>query len=59
MFPKVVQVISMKNYAVYVYLDDRKIVCYDMYHMLDKEAFGILRDTDTLYELPYVKEQIA
>lgn len=59
MFPKVVQVIPMKNYSVYVYFDDGKIVCYDMSHMLDKEAFGILKDTDILYELPCVKEQIA
>ncbi len=91
MFPKVVQVIPMKNYSVYVYFDDGKIVCYDMSHMLDKEAFCILKDIDifmdtctvmndtlawdieknrdntscldidpdTLYELPYVKEQIA
>ena len=91
MFPKVVQVIPMKNYSVYVYFDDGKIVCYDMSHMLDKEVFAILKDInvfmdtctvmndtlawdikrnrdattcldidpDTLYELPYVKEQIA
>ena len=81
----------MKNYSVYVYFDDGKIVCYDMSHMLDKEVFAILKDInifmdtctvmndtlawdikrnrdattcldidpDTLYELPYVKEQIA
>ena len=91
MFPKVVQVIPMRNYSVYVYFDDGKIVCYDMSHMIDKEAFSILKDKDifmdtctvmndtlawdikknrdnascldidpdTLYELPYVKEQIA
>lgn len=91
MFPKVVQVIPMKNYSVYVYFDDGKIVCYDMSHMLDKEVFAVLKDInifmdtctvmndtlawdikrnrdsttcldidpDTLYELPYVKEQIA
>lgn len=91
MFPKVVQVIPMKNYSVYVYFDDGKIVCYDMSHMFNKEVFAILKDInifmdtctvmndtlawdikrnrdattcldidpDTLYELPYVKEQIA
>lgn len=91
MFPKVVQVIPMKNYSVYVYFDDGKIVCYDMSCMIEKEAFRVLKDIDvfmdtctvlndtlawdikmnrdttscldidpdTLYELPYVKEQIA
>ncbi|MBO5069485.1 MAG: DUF2442 domain-containing protein [Roseburia sp.] len=91
MFPKVVQVIPMKNYSVYVYFDDGKIVCYDMSRMIDKGVFCALRDIDvfmdtctvlndtlawdikgnrdhtacldidpdTLYELPYVKEQIA
>ena len=91
MFPKVVQVIPMKNYMVYVYFEDGKVVCYDMSHMIEKEAFYVLKDInvfmdtctvlndtlawdinknrdntecldidpDTLYELPYVKEQIA
>ena len=91
MFPKVVQVIPMKNYTVYVYFEDGKVVCYDMSHMIEKEAFYVLKDInifmdiytvlndtlawdinknrdttecldiapDTLYELPYVKEQIA
>ena len=91
MFPKVVQVIPMKNYTVYVYFEDGKVVCYDMSHMIEKEAFYALKDInvfmdtctvlndtlawdinknrdntacldiapDTLYELPYVKEQIA
>lgn len=91
MFPKVVQVIPMNNYSVYVYFDDGKIVCYDASPMLDKEAFCVLKnidtfmdtctvmndtlawdihknrdqtacldiDPDTLYELPYSKEQIA
>lgn len=39
MFPKIVQVIPIENYSVYVYFDDGKIVCYDMSHMLEKEAF--------------------
>ncbi len=30
MFPKVVQVVPMKDYTVYVYFEDGKIVCYDM-----------------------------
>lgn len=47
MFPKVVQVIPMKNYSVYVYFEDGKIVCYDMSSMLEKEAFRPLKDIDT------------
>ena len=91
MFPKVVQVIPMKDYSVFVYFEDGKIVCYDMKNMLDKEVFKPLQDIsifvdactvmndtlawdisgnrdasrcididpDTLYELPYCKEQIT
>lgn len=91
MFPKVVQVVPMKNYSVYVYFEDGKIVCYDMSQMIEKEAFlplknldvfmntcTVLNDTlawdicmerdtttcldiapDTLYALPFAKEQIA
>lgn len=51
MFPKVVQVVPMKDYTVYVYFEDGKIVCYDMKNMLDKEVFRPLKDisvfTDT------------
>ena len=39
MFPKVVQVIPMENYSVYVYFEDGKIVCYDMIQMIEKEVF--------------------
>lgn len=46
MFPKVVQVVPMKNYSVYVYFEDGKIVCYDMTKMLNKEVFSILKDID-------------
>ena len=91
MFPKVVQVIQMENYSVYVYFEDGKIVCYDMAQMIEKEVFRPLKDitvfkeactvmndtlawdiggnrdntncldidSDTLYELPFVNEQIA
>ena len=91
MFPEVVQVIPRKDYTVYVYFEDGKIVCYDMKNMLDIEVFKPLRDIsvfidtctimndtlawdiggnrdackcididpDTLYELPYCKEQIV
>lgn len=91
MFPKVVQVIPMKDYSVYVYFEDGKIVCYDMSPMIEKDIFRPLKnmdvfmntctvlndtlawdismnrdnttcldiDPDTLYALPFVKEQIA
>lgn len=61
MFPKVVQVIPMKDYSVYVYFEDGKIVCYDMSQMLEKEVFQPLKDIDpdTLYELPMTAEKIA
>ena len=91
MFPKVVQVIPMENYSVYVYFEDCKIVCYDMSQMIEKEVFRPLKDItvfketctvmndtlawdikgnrdstncldidpDTLYELPFVNEQIV
>ena len=44
MFPKVVQVIPMRDYSVYVYFEDGKIVCYDVKPLLEKEAFGVLRE---------------
>ncbi len=91
MFPKVVQVVPMRNFSVYVYFEDGKIVCYDMLTMIEKEVFRPLKDIsifmntctvlndtlawdiqgnrdstscldidpDTLYELPYIEEQIA
>ena len=98
MFPEVVQVIPRKDYTVYVYFEDGKIVCYDMAQMIEKEVFRPLKevfkplrdisvfidtctimndtlawdiggnrdackcidiDPDTLYELPYCKEQIV
>lgn len=46
MFPKVVQVIPMKDYSVYVYFEDGKIVCYDMSHMIEKEVFRPLKNMD-------------
>lgn len=36
MVPKVVQVIPMNHYLVYVYFEDGKIVCYDMSKMIKK-----------------------
>ncbi len=47
MFPKVVQVIPMKDYSVYVYFEDGKIVCYDMSHMIEKDVFRPLKNMDT------------
>lgn len=53
----------MKDYSVFVYFEDGKIVCYDMSQMIEKEAFCLLKDLDinpdTLCELPFVSERIA
>lgn len=50
MFPKVVQVIPMINYSVYVYFEDGIIVCYDMSQMIEKEVFHLLKDIDILMD---------
>lgn len=50
MFPKVVQVIPMKDFSVYVYFEDGKIVCYDMTKMIEKEAFQILKDINVFID---------
>lgn len=50
MFPKVVQVMPTKDYSVYVYFEDGKIVCYDMSKMIEKEAFRLLRDMDVFMD---------
>ena len=50
MFPKVVQVIPMENYSVYVYFEDSKIVCYDMLQMIEKEVFRPLKDITVFKE---------
>ena len=50
MFPKVVQVIPMKDYSVYVYFEDGKIVCYDMSPMIEKEAFRQLKDINVFMD---------
>lgn len=44
MFPKIVQVIPMNDYLVYVYFEDGKIVCYDVTPLLEKEVFRPLKD---------------
>ena len=46
MFPKVVQVIPMQDYTVYVYFEDGKIVLYDMSEMITKEVFCPLKDIE-------------
>ena len=50
MFPKVVQVIPMKDYSVYVYFEDGKIICYDMSDMIEKEVFRPLKDIQIFME---------
>lgn len=44
MFPKVVQVLPVENYSVFVYFEDGKIVCYDAQPILEKEVFRPLKD---------------
>lgn len=34
----------MKNYSVYVYFEDGKIVCYDTTKIIEKEVFRPLKD---------------
>lgn len=46
-FPTVVQVIPQKDYTVYVYFDDGKIVLYDLSEKLNKEIFKPLCQIDT------------
>ncbi len=46
MFPKVVQVIPMRDYSVYVYFEDGKIVLYDASKLLRMEVFSCLNDID-------------
>lgn len=46
MFPKVVQVIPMQDYSVYVYFEDGKIVHYDMSKLIEMEVFSCLKNID-------------
>ena len=46
MFPKVVQVVPMKDYTVYVYFEDGKIVCYNAKPLLNKKIFEPLKNID-------------
>lgn len=44
MFHNVVQVIPAKDYTVYVYFEDGKIVCFDVKPLLEKPIFSKLKD---------------
>lgn len=47
MIHKVVQVIPTRDYTVYVYFEDGRIVCYDMSSMLlDGTVFQPLKDIE-------------
>lgn len=46
MFASVVQVMPMRDYSVYVYFEDGKIVHYDMSQMIEKEAFRCLKEIE-------------
>lgn len=46
MFPKIIQVVPTREYTVYVYFEDGKIVCYDVKPLLDKEVFAVLREVE-------------
>lgn len=50
MFPKVVQVVPMTDYSVYVYFEDGKIVRYDMTPMIEKEAFYPLKNIEVFMD---------
>ena len=44
MFFNIVQVIPYKDYTVYVYFEDGKIVKYDVKPLLEKKVFAPLKD---------------
>jgi len=43
---EVVQVIPQKNYDLFVYFDDGKIVCYNIGHLVGKGVFKVLTDIE-------------
>lgn len=43
---KIVQVVPTKEFTVYVYFEDGKIVCYDVKPLLEKEGFAVLKDIE-------------
>ncbi len=46
MFYEIVQVVPFKDYTVYVYFEDGKIVHYDAKPLLEKEVFAPLKNID-------------
>lgn len=50
MFPKVVQAVPQRDYSVYVYFEDGKIVHYDMSQMITKKAFLPLKEIDVFMD---------
>ena len=50
MFPKVVKVMPMRDYTVYVYFEDGKIVHYDMTPMIGKGVFSPLKDINVFMD---------
>lgn len=46
MFYEIVQVVPFKDYTVYVYFEDGKIVRYDAKPLLEKEVFAPLKNID-------------
>ena len=50
MYPQIVQVVPNKDYSVYVYFADGKIVRYDLKPLLDSEVFSPLRDMSTFMD---------
>lgn len=50
MFPKVVQVMPMRDYTVYIYFEDGKIVHYDMSRMMEQEVFSCLKNVEVFMD---------
>jgi hypothetical protein len=50
MFHSVVQVVPTKDYMVYVYFEDGKIVCYNVRPLLGKRVFEVLNDINVFME---------
>lgn len=49
-FPEIVQVVPNRDYTVYVYFVDGKIVLYDVKPYLQKGVFVVLQDIDFFME---------
>ena len=46
MNPQIVQVAPQRDYSVYVYFADGKVVAYDVSHLLEKKVFSPLKDIE-------------